>query len=251
MPSGIDPSTAQPELPVPTSVPYCQPVIANIARQIRPASVLDVGVGFGKYGFLFREFTDIWDATDLVTLQKEHWRTRIDGIEATRAYLTPVHDFIYDRVYVGNATEVIDRLGCYDIIMMGDCLEHFEKSDGEALVTKLYERANHSVILTFPELCSERRHVRGNPYEDHASRWSKKDFRSFAQVGYRLFEARAALCVLTKPPNIPPLLTACFAARRRTGWKGVAANVLVRTFGSLNASKVVSLMSRRTITLRL
>ena len=235
---------------MPTSVPYCQPVIANIARQICPASVLDVGVGFGKYGFLFREFTDIWDSTDLVTLQKEHWRTRIEGIEATRAYLTPLHDFIYDRVHVGDATEVIDRLGCFDIIMMGDCLEHIEKSAGKTLIDKLYDRANHSVILTFPEPCPERRHVRGNPYEDHVSSWSKKDFRRYPQVGYKLFEARAALCVLTKPPHAPPLLTPCFAARRRTGWKGVATNVLVRTLGSLNASKVVSLMGRTTVTLR-
>ena len=66
---------------MPTSVPYCVPVIASIARQLRPKSVLDVGVGFGKYGYLFREYLDVWDMHSVRDYERRRWTTRIEGIE--------------------------------------------------------------------------------------------------------------------------------------------------------------------------
>ena len=68
---------------MPTSVPYGVPIIAGAARQLRPKSVLDVGIGFGKYGMLFREYLDIWDMECVADYDPAAWKTRIDGIEAT------------------------------------------------------------------------------------------------------------------------------------------------------------------------
>lgn len=43
---------------MPTSHPNQINEIIQIAELLRPASVLDVGVGYGKYGFLLREYLE-------------------------------------------------------------------------------------------------------------------------------------------------------------------------------------------------
>ncbi len=236
---------------MPTSVPYCIPIIASVARQLRPASVLDVGVGFGKYGCLFREYLDIWEAKSVDDYAKSRWRTRIDGIEATREYITPLHRFIYDEIYIGDVLSIIDTLGRYDVIVMGDVLEHFEKDVGNDLLDKLYEHTEHCLLLTFPPDCAIEHNVVGNPYEAHRSTWNRADFRRFDQVAYKLVEGYTALVALTKPPHQPPLLTPCFAARRRAGWKGLVAALMVRTLGSANASRLATWLLGEPITLRI
>ena len=235
---------------MPTSVPYCVPVIASIARQLRPRSVLDVGVGFGKYGYLFREYLDVWDMQNVVDYERSRWKVRIEGIEATPEYITPVHAYVYDQIHVGDAATVIDTLGQFDVIIMGDVLEHFDKEAGAALIGKLFDHAEKCVVLTFPVSTTDNRNVLGNPFESHRSAWRRRDFRRFPAVGYNVFEGREALVTLTKPPHQPPLLTSCFAARRRTGWKHVAANVLVRMLGAVNASRLASWIVRRPVHLR-
>ena len=235
---------------MPTSVPYCVPIIASVARQLRPASVLDVGVGFGKYGFVFREYLDIWDMQDVHGYDKARWKTRIEGIEATREYLTPLHDYIYDKIHIGDAMSLMDSLGQYDVIVMGDVLEHFDKAVGRALLDKLYARAKKCLLLTFPEHCSTNHDRLGNPYEAHRSSWGRKDFRFFTQVQYKLLDGYTALVAVTRPPHDPPLLTPCFAARRRHGFKALLANLLVHALGSINASRLVSLLTGRSIALR-
>ena len=224
---------------MPSSAPYALPVIAGIARQVRPSSVLDIGVGFGKYGCLFREYLDIWDMQSVSDYERSRWKTRIEGIEATPEYLTPLHDYIYDRIHLGDVNEVIDTLGAYDVVVMGDVLEHFPKPAGAALLDKLFAHTAKCLLLTFPPDCAENHNVLGNPYESHRSSWNRKDFRRFDRVGYRVFEGRVALVVIAKPPHELPLLTPYFGARRRTGgWQGLAMNLLVGTLGPSRAARL-------------
>ncbi|MBI4717002.1 MAG: class I SAM-dependent methyltransferase [Planctomycetes bacterium] len=235
---------------MPTSVPYALPIMASVARQLRPASVLDVGVGFGKYGFLFREYTDIWNLEHVGRYGREHWRTRIEGVEATPEYITPLHRYVYDEIHLGDVREVVPRLGTYDVIVMGDVLEHFTRADGDALLDALYARARQCLLLTFPIDCAPNAGVLGNPYEAHRSAWNRKSFRRFPQVGYKRLEGYSALVALTPPSQRPPLLTASFAARRRSGWKQTVAWVLVNTLGAGNASRLASWVAGRRIALR-
>jgi len=82
-----------------------------------PISILDVGVGFGKWGHLFREYTDINEAeNDPARYQRKKWRVRIDGIEGYAAYLTPMHRYLYNHLHVGNAGALLKKLPHYDLI---------------------------------------------------------------------------------------------------------------------------------------
>lgn len=46
---------------MPTSSPDPITYVCKKIVEVKPNTVLDVGVGFGKYGFLAREYTDIWN----------------------------------------------------------------------------------------------------------------------------------------------------------------------------------------------
>ena len=67
---------------MPSSRPNTIPAVVHLLRQIQPRSILDVGVGFGKWGHLFREYTDIHESeNDPARYPKKNWHVRIDGIE--------------------------------------------------------------------------------------------------------------------------------------------------------------------------
>ena len=88
---------------MPSSIPQQLNDIVELIIDTNPKSILDVGVGFGKYGFLSREYLELWDGRG----QYKDWRRRIDGIEAFKEYLTPIHDFVYNHVYVGNVLDIL------------------------------------------------------------------------------------------------------------------------------------------------
>lgn len=80
--------------------------IVDLIALTNPVKVLDIGVGFGKYGFLAREYLELWK--DGGEYQK--WDRQIDGIEAFEPYITPVHKFIYNTIFIGNALDILPSL---------------------------------------------------------------------------------------------------------------------------------------------
>lgn len=154
---------------MPTSRPnhlswLCEQVLHN-----RPKSILDIGVGFGSKGMLFREYTDIWAGS-----LKEK-KTRIDGIEIFADYITPLQRMIYNNIYIGDVLDIIDKLGFYDLIYCGDVIEHFEKEKGKFLLFKIMQHSKQSIIVT-PVHVLEQGAMYGNEFERHLSQWSAADF---------------------------------------------------------------------------
>ncbi len=142
-----------------------------------PKSVLDVGVGFGKYGLLAREYLDVWGRGREVY---GDWKRRIDGIEAFRGYLTPLHDFIYDNVYVGNAIDVLPTLQSnYDLILLVDVLEHLEYRDGVKLL-EACEARGKNIIVSTPKDIGPEVVTFDNPFETHRFQWKKSHFTRYA-----------------------------------------------------------------------
>lgn len=149
--------------------------IVDLIVSINPKSVLDIGVGHGKYGFLAREYLDV--AGDTNTYQ--YHKTQIDGIEGFPQYITDLQRNIYDNIYIGNALEVIDKLERdYDLIMMIDVFEHFTKTEGESILNKCLKKGKH-VLISCPKDMNEQGAEYGNIYETHKFQWKKKHFAKF------------------------------------------------------------------------
>jgi cyclopropane fatty-acyl-phospholipid synthase-like methyltransferase len=147
--------------------------IVDIISLTNPTKLLDIGVGFGKYGFLAREYLELWKEGG----EYHEWKVQIDGIEAFEPYLTPVHKFIYNNIFIGNALDILPGLkDKYDLILLIDVFEHFTYEDG----TKLLEQCRKSgryILISVPVAMSEQEAVYGNLFETHQYAWQQKDFR--------------------------------------------------------------------------
>ena len=67
---------------MPSSLPDFIPTIIKTVMSRNPKSVLDIGVGFGKWGYLFREYLDVYHGR----VFKEDWLVNIEG-EIGRAHV--------------------------------------------------------------------------------------------------------------------------------------------------------------------
>jgi hypothetical protein len=156
---------------LPSSQHYHISKIMDLVTIVDPRSVLDVGTGFGKYGILCREYLELWDGRQ----KYSDFKRRIDGVEAFSPYITPLHNYVYDNLYVEDVRELVDKLDYnYDLVLLIDVLEHFSKTDGELLLEKLLSK-NLGILISTPKDPSDQKNAFGNIYETHKSRWTIKD----------------------------------------------------------------------------
>ena len=167
---------------MPSSHPMQIGPIMSLILSLKPSSILDIGIGFGKYGFLCREYLEIDPARKVYTegCGEINRRKRIDGIEIFQQYITPASKYIYDEIYIGDAlpllTEEIKEV--YDLILIIDVLEHFEKNKGKQLL-EIVENKSKSVLISTPKRIGRQGKVFDNEYERHISQWSENDFMNY------------------------------------------------------------------------
>jgi len=185
---------------MPSSRPNTIPIVIHLLRQLQPRSILDVGVGFGKWGHLFREYTDINAAErDPRRYRRENWEVRIDGIEGHADYLTELHRYLYNDIHVGDASALLPKLQAYDLIFMGDIIEHFDKPKGQELLRVAVEKANKAVIVSTPKFETAQESLCANELERHRSLWSARDFWKLPGASVKTVDRATLLAVIAKP----------------------------------------------------
>jgi hypothetical protein len=154
----------------------------------RPESILDVGVGNGKIGFVARDVLDVMLGK---RYRRRDWHIRIDGIEVFDDYIQEHQQAIYNTLHLGDAFEVIDSLGTYDMVILGDVLEHFDKPRSLEFLDKCAAHAERHIAIFIPlGRTWEQGEVFGNPFEAHRSYWDFSDFEPFAGT-YEIFDCPA------------------------------------------------------------
>ncbi len=155
--------------------------IMGFIEGCNPSSILDVGTGMGQYGFLTRtnlEHIHLFDVNGSEATQrpKSEWIIQIDGIEACSVYVTPVHDYVYNQLFIGNALEVLPTLPehSYELVLAIDILEHFEKSEGFIFLEQLKRISRGEILVSTPKTFIHQE-VEANPYENHRSLWTKEE----------------------------------------------------------------------------
>jgi hypothetical protein len=146
----------------------------NLIVILNPNSLLDIGTGFGKYGLLCREYLELWDGRE----NYYQFLRRIDGVEAFGKYITPLHQFVYNNIYVKDVSDLVEELDySYDLVLLVDVLEHFDKLQGKALLSKLLAK-NKGIFISTPKNPSKQKNAFNNIYERHRSRWTRKELLS-------------------------------------------------------------------------
>ncbi len=174
---------------MPSSTPQILNEFVTEILKLNPTSILDIGIGFGKYGFLCREYLETWKGNNY----PNQWKVKIDGIEIWKEY---VDNFtwlytIYNRIYNCPAIDCIYKLAQYDVIIAGDVLEHMTKDEGLDVLDRCKFLAKKAIIVSIPlgkEWLNNK--VFDNPYEQHQAVWTLDDIRGFDiikiwQVGNR------------------------------------------------------------------
>lgn len=124
--------------------------IRYILKNLKPKTVLDVGAGAGKYSYLVRS-----------CLQN----VSIDAVEAWEPYIDQfdLHSR-YDNIFLQDVRETTNFN--YDLVILGDILEHMTKEEAQDLWDKISKQAQNAII-SIPIIHFPQGHYEGNPYEEH------------------------------------------------------------------------------------
>jgi hypothetical protein len=168
---------------MPTSEHWQIPWIVDLIAREQPASVLDLGAGYGKYGVLTREYAA---------------PSRLDAVDAN-----PPRYPVYDHVYLGDLRELERLLPAdaprYDLALFVDAIEHLEKAEAWTLLEALTRRARRVLVAT--PWGFRPQEVPGQPYETHRSGWYPWEFAPRFRVrDWRVFPGH-----LTKHLRLPRL----------------------------------------------
>jgi ubiquinone/menaquinone biosynthesis C-methylase UbiE len=154
--------------------------IVQWVERMKPVSILDVGTGMGQYGILLRnnlENEHLFIVTPQSATQRprDEWNIRIDGIEGFPGYLTPCHDWAYNRMMIGNALEILPGIATasYDVVLAIDVLEHFTPDDGQIFLAELRRIAKQGLLVSTPK-DFHAQDIPANTYENHRSVWTRE-----------------------------------------------------------------------------
>lgn len=158
--------------------------------QLQPRSVLDVGVGYGKWGFLVRETLDWLENRR----ERDLWQTKIVGVEAYDGYSSPLYDWVYDEIIYDDVAHYVQDMPGYDLVILGDVVEHFTKDEGNLLLDSLLSKCRNVLISTPVDFYTQE--IEGNPWEAHKSLWRIADFRRFGAFDYEVHGHTAVVALL-------------------------------------------------------
>jgi len=148
----------------------------ELIRKLNPKTILDVGIGFGRWGILFREFLEIWESSHY----DGRWERIIDGVEIFPNYIKDYHKYFYSNIYIEDALIYLQRTdNRYDLINLGDVVEHFKKHEGEKLIELSLEKGRFVLINVPIGKHWKQDGTSENPYEAHKSVWYNNDFTKY------------------------------------------------------------------------
>lgn len=157
---------------MPISCTSCIPFIAQDLYCRRPNSVLDLGIGYGLYGAMVRNYCGDFDPLG-------NRSTILIGIEGFRGYRNPLWD-LYDLVNVTTIpTYLVNERDTFDVILLMDVVEHFDKPEGLRILEACKKRLTPGGILWVgtPAVWTEQGATHGNKLETHHCLWTADELR--------------------------------------------------------------------------
>jgi len=144
---------------MPFSDPINRPHFLEQIRKYKCETAIEFGIGAGQIGDY---------------LKYNQPSLKLWGVEIWKPYINPLWDR-YEVIYLADIRKVIDHLPRFDVILLSDVLEHFDKKEALALWAKCEQKANKIILLSLPIFGMEQGPYQGNVYESHLSQFSESD----------------------------------------------------------------------------
>ena len=149
--------------------------ILEIIRKVNPIKILDVNVGFGRWGILCRELLER-DNNGKVS-RPDLWNIKIDGVENIDTnYLHNYHDIFYDNIYRQNIHGFLKtHVSLYDLTIFSNILECTPKEIAIDMINNAMEISRF--ILIYVKLGNHSDNFTAD--NEVMSIWDEQDFLKY------------------------------------------------------------------------
>ena len=126
------------------------PTIIHLVQKLQPKTVLNIGKGFGKYGFLIHEYAGINNSKKLDPSKslKELSEITIEAVEADSDLMFLHLPHLYSNVYFEDILTLYPKLGGYNLVLMIDVIEHIDKLHAVKLLKHLLNIGSKIIVAT-------------------------------------------------------------------------------------------------------
>lgn len=139
-------------------------VLDLLAGNLDNTDILDVGSGFGSWGYMIRT--------------RSEGSPRMTGLDMWIPYINRICFLkIYDDMICADAKELPFRDDSFDLVLACEILEHLPRGDGPYFLNELERVARGTVIVTTPHGIWTQGPINDNRYERHRSTWLLDDFK--------------------------------------------------------------------------
>jgi cyclopropane fatty-acyl-phospholipid synthase-like methyltransferase len=150
-------------------------------------TIVDIGAGSGTYARMFRK-TGLFRSATMIAV--EAWEPYIQEYSLTTRY----HKVINSDVRKVDFSEIAP----FDLVIMGDVLEHITKEEAVDLVKKLSKFTRYAII-SIPIIHYPQDEYEGNPYEVHVKDdWSHNEVLESFSNFEKTFKGERIGCYLLK-----------------------------------------------------
>ena len=157
---------------MPSSASNGKQAIKKYIKEKSYKKILDIGCGRGTYALLFKDEEDF----TFVGVDVIDYRKRFPWLEN-----------IYTSYNICDMREVekIKELGYFDLIILGDVLEHISVEDAQKVIEN-YKKQCKCLLVAVPYLYPQ--HFPNNHYEDHIQDDLTNDIFLERYPGFKLFK---------------------------------------------------------------
>jgi hypothetical protein len=193
------------------------PTIVHLIQKINPKTVLDIGKGFGKYGFLIHEYVGIDNTVKLNPMlpMKDQSRVAVDAVEVDNDLMLPHLHFFYNKVIEGDVLQLYKSFNRYDLILMIDIIEHIEKEKALAMLQFFVSQGSSIIVATPKDFFQQELYE--SEYEHHVSHWTKDDFKKLGYLDYQRLEAGMVYYISPNPISVRGFGSGLIKKIRRIG----------------------------------
>jgi SAM-dependent methyltransferase len=160
------------------------PVVLSFFPKGGTGAVLDVGCGYGLFGYTLR-------------MERDH-RGELIGIDAHAPYVERLKrqsGSVYDSLVVADARHLPFMDGAVDAVLASEVIEHLPREGGLRLIGEAERVGRRLALFTTPRGHLPQGGQGGNDLEAHLSGWSERDF---TDRGYGIAYAGGVQMMLKK-----------------------------------------------------